>query len=292
MEDMNLQDDDTNFPTLTEDLLQSHDRKSHKKGGGENNNPKLVRRQFNCPDCPRRGRGPFVFFKKVPPLKPLCKCPRCKKATGGRCKRLHPLPREEEKGYGLYKCTGCGDKWGSSRAVASIGQECFSCARRGTSVLVTPFRLEKHRKKRDGGRGTTRAPREPIREDEADERGYDDVDRMRNESGGDAGGGGGGERAFSYEPREKVFDADSISSKGSAGNYSPAGASPRVPPGYKHKCAGCATGKCRNRRLPFSKVHDVSDGNTVSTRGSVVTDSSVDKADFFDRDEDFEGFED
>jgi len=296
MENMNLQDDDSNFPTLTKDLLQIHEKKSNKKGkgGGNNNlhNTKLVRRQFNCPDCPQHGRGSFIFFKKVPPLKPICKCPRCKKASGGKCKRLYPLPKEEEKGYGLYKCTGCGDKWGSSRAVANIGQECFSCAKKGTSVFVTPFRLEKHRKKMDGGRGMMRVPREPIGEDEADERGYGDVDRIRNESGGDVGGGIGGEQAFSYEPREQVFDADSISSKGSTGNYLPVGASPNVPSGYKHKCAGCATGKCKNKKVPFSKVHDVSDGNTISTRASVVTDSSIDKTDFFDRDEDFSGFED
>ena len=33
------------------------------------------------------------------------------------------------------------------------------------------------------------------------------------------------------------------------------------------------------------------DGNTVSTRASIVTNSSMDKTDFVDRDEDFSGFE-
>ena len=58
-----------------------------------------------------------------------------------------------------------------------------------------------------------------------------------------------------------------------------------------HFCTGCATGVCKNRRIPKSKIHDVSDGNTVSTRGSVVTNSSIDKGDYVDRDEDFSGFD-
>jgi hypothetical protein len=38
-------------------------------------------------------------------------------------------------------------------------------------------------------------------------------------------------------------------------------------------------------------MHDVSDGNTVSTSASVMTNSSIDKTDFVDRDEDFSGFD-
>ena len=287
LENLTLQDDTASFPTLTENALQTHDKKVSKlkgKGGDKNN---LVRRQFNCPDCPKHGRGPSIFFKKVPALKPICKCPRCKKASRGKCKRLYPVPKEDEKGYGLYKCTGCGDKWGSSRAVANIGQECFSCAKKGESVFVTPFRLERHKnKKGGGGRGMRRVPREPIGEDEVEEREYGDADRFRNESGGEGGGAAGGE-SYSLEPREVVFDADS-----SIGSFTPVGAASRIPSGYKHKCAGCASGACKNRKVPFSQMHDVSDGNTVSTRASIVTDSSIDKTDFFDRDEDFSGFED
>jgi len=286
LENLTLQDE---FPTLTENALQTHNKKVNKlkgKGGDKNN---LERRQFNCPDCPKYGRGSCVFFKKVPALKPICKCPRCKKASRGRCKRIYPVPKETEKGYGLYKCTRCGDKWGSSRAVANIGQECFSCAKQGEQVLVTPFRLEAHKKKKGGG--GRRVPNEPIGEDQVDERGYGDADRARNESGGGFGGGGGegGGDSYSFEPRERVFDDDASSSNS---RVLPVGASAsRVPSGYQHKCAGCARGLCKNRKLPFSQVHDVSDGNTVSTSASIVTNSSIDKTDFVDRDEDFSGFE-
>jgi hypothetical protein len=47
------------FPSLSEDLLRQHDKKI---GAGKQ---KLERRQFNCPECPKQGRGKHVFFKKV-----------------------------------------------------------------------------------------------------------------------------------------------------------------------------------------------------------------------------------
>ncbi len=40
-------------------------------------------------------------------------------------------------------------------------------------------------------------------------------------------------------------------------------------------------------KLPISGVHDVHDGDTVSTSGSLVTNSDIDKAKFEDRDIDF-----
>jgi hypothetical protein len=286
MENLNLTDKDasTSFPALTKDMLQTHDRKNKVTlpGGkgvlvGDIQN-KLVRRQFNCPDCPRHGRGRFVFFKKVPALKPICKCPRCKHASRGKCRRLYPVPQDQEKGYGLFRCTRCLDKWGSSRAVANIGQECFKCAKQGESVLVTPFRLERHKAKTGKMR---RVPREAIAEDEVDEREYSPGDRARNESGTVAVNG---PDSYSLEPREVV--------SGAGDSMEPVGVlSSRIPSGYQHKCAGCASGACKNRKVPLSQTHDISEGNTVSTRASVVTDSSVDKADFFDRDEDFRGFE-
>jgi hypothetical protein len=306
LKNLTLMVDGSTFPSLTEDLLQMHDAKVNKKlnksssrGGGGDVTNDLVRRQFNCPDCPRYGRGSQVFFKKVPALKPICKCPRCKRASRGKCRRLYPVPKEEEKGYGLYKCTRCGDKWGSSRAVANIGQECFSCAKKDETVLVIPFRLEKHRRKKGSGagaRGMRRIPKEPIREDEPDERAYGDTDRVRNDFGGVTDGDTSGKQSFKLEPRERNsvasnFDS-SVSSVSSASlGFTPVGVTSRIPSGYKHKCAGCATGKCKNRRIPFSQVHDISDGNTVSTSASLMTNSSIDKTDFIDRDEDFRGFE-
>jgi hypothetical protein len=290
LESVTLQEDDKKFPALTSDVLQSHNQTTTAASivGGGGTKEKLVRRQFNCPDCPNHGRGDYTFFKKVPALKPIVKCPQCKKASRGRCKRLYPIPKECEKGYGLYKCTQCGDNWGSSRAVANIGQECFSCANRGAgSVLVMPFRLEVHKKKTAGaGRGMKRVPKEPIREDEEDEREYGDADRQRNDfsyenaslSGGGAEFGGD---SFELQPRGELEVAEVVG----------ASAPTRIPKGYKHRCAGCKSGACKNRMIPKSEMHDVSDGNTVSTSASVMTNSSIDKTDFVDRDEDFSGFD-
>jgi hypothetical protein len=43
--------------------------------------------------------------------------------------------------------------------------------------------------------------------------------------------------------------------------------------------------------LPISGVHDVHDGDTVSTSGSFVTNSEIDKAEFEDRDIDFDDWD-
>jgi hypothetical protein len=274
LENVTLQEDYRKFPALTSGVLQSHNQTTAAIVAG-GTKEKLVRRQFNCPDCPNHGRGDYTFFKKVPTLKPIVKCPQCKKASRGQCKRLYPIPKECEKGFGLYKCTQCGDKWGSSRAVANIGQECFSCAKRGAdSVLVTPFRLEVHKKKKAGaGRGLKRVPKEPIGEDEEDEREYGDADRQRNEfsneSAGLSGAAFGGD-SFELQPRGDMEVTGVVG----------ASAPTRIPQGYKHRCAGCKSGACKNRMIPKSEMHDVSDGNTVSTSASVMTNSSIDKTDF------------
>mmetsp|Transcript_23211 Transcript_23211/g.38427 ORF Transcript_23211/g.38427 Transcript_23211/m.38427 type:complete len:464 (+) Transcript_23211:59-1450(+) len=290
LENVKLEEaDPTNFPALTQDLLQTHDKAITGDTATIKND--MVRRQFNCPDCPRHGRGEFVFFKKVPALKPIVKCPQCKKASRGKCKRLYPIPKEAEKGYGLYKCAICSDKWGSSRAVANIGQECFSCANKGIEgAFVTPFRLEKHKNKKPGaGRGMKRVPKEPIGEDDADEREYGDADRERNDSSWENVGGGGdaGERSYDVEPRGADDYANDYGNEPIGAVEAPT----RIPAGYKHKCAGCSSGACKNRKIPKSETHDNSDGNTVSTSASAVTNSSIDKTDFVDRDEDFSGFD-
>ena len=70
--------------------------------GEQSKKKNLERRQFNCPTCPQEGRGKNVFFKKVPADKPIVKCYKCKKVYGGDCDRLYPIPKGEEKGYGVY----------------------------------------------------------------------------------------------------------------------------------------------------------------------------------------------
>lgn len=317
-DDLEIGSDDGSFPVLTRNLLDVHNQQNNNNDGD-----KLERRQFNCPECPKRGRPNNVFFKKVPASKPIVKCPQCKRVTRGKCKRIYAIPKGEEKGYGLFKCTFCNDKWGSSRAVGDIAQECYKCAKDGIESMVTPFRIEVLKKKINrgggggGGRRMRRVPREPINEEKQDERDYGDTDQMRHSmSGGNslARAGGGGRRMgsgsgsstgsvssnSSYDvvsrptsdngsnANETCSQSSTTSISGPLGNGIRNG---RVPSGYKHKCSGCATGKCKTKRIPKSEVHDNSDGNTVSTRASVVTNSSIDKADFFDRDEDFSGFD-
>jgi hypothetical protein len=204
---------------LTEELLSAHDQfqnAAQKKeqvkakgidllvdvnvsdiGGG------MERRQFNCPECPKRGRGKFVFFKNVPAYKPIVKCPQCKKAAkgksgrgkgggGGDVVRLYALPKVCEKGYGLFKCVECQETWGSSRAIGHIGQECYNCkTKRGKIVYVKPFRLEvvKNNIKNKGGilgggpgRRMRRVPKQSIGETQATHVGYTDDDHERNRS--------------------------------------------------------------------------------------------------------------
>lgn len=189
-------------------------------------------------------------------------------------------------------------KWGSSRAVANIGQECFTCAAQGKpNVMVTPFRLEVVVKKRANGRrgGFRRRiiPRKPIPEHDAAQREYTARDRERNASGARQALVRG---TGSYEvvPRRQEQNDDDSSSSFSSNRPAPTTvvvvSNNRIPTGYRHKCSGCAKGLCKRRTLPQSQVHDVSDGDTVSTSASVVTNSSVDKAEYYNRDEDFGDF--
>ncbi len=143
-----------------------------------------------------------------------------------------------------------------------------------------------------------RVPTEPIAEKEATNTGYTNNDRNRNSNaGGNAlanrrGMNSGEGRSYKYEPRtDDETSATPVGSeicppvveqkKGKIG----------IPKNFVHKCEGCASGVCKSRYLPKSLIHDVSDGNTVSTSASVMTNSSVDKNDFIDRDQDFTGFE-
>jgi hypothetical protein len=308
LSDLSLDTDDSciivNLPaTLTSEYLDDHNKiqdANAKKNGSSHQ--KRERRQFNCPDCPKFGRGKNVFFKKVPVYKPIVKCPQCKQATRGRCKRLYPIPKKSEKGYGLFKCRGCAAKWGSSRAVANIGQQCFVCCENGKDTFVKPFRLEvvknKPKAKNKGGilgGGPGRMKRMPkvmpLGEEEEAQFEYTPDDRRRNDRGGNDALGR--DHAFEYESRgSSDFSSSSVGDSSSDNDsfVTPLG-KVGVPSGYVHKCEGCKSGICKSRYLPKSIQHDVSDGNTVSTSGSVMTNSSIDKADYLDRDEDFDGFD-
>ncbi len=86
---------DNEYPSLTSDLLNAHNKIQHSSKNKKRE--KLERRQFNCPECPKQGRGKHVFFKRVPMYKPVVKCPKCKRVKGGKCMRLYPVPKAAEK---------------------------------------------------------------------------------------------------------------------------------------------------------------------------------------------------
>mmetsp|Transcript_26057 Transcript_26057/g.62563 ORF Transcript_26057/g.62563 Transcript_26057/m.62563 type:complete len:497 (-) Transcript_26057:222-1712(-) len=294
------------FPPLSEGALEEHNKQTSKETIKAKNG-KVERRQFNCPLCPQEGRGKNAFFKRVPTDKPICKCPKCKKVKRGDCERLYPIPKGEEKGYGHFRCGECKNTWGSSRAIMNIGQQCQVCDIAGKpDLFVRPFRIEVYRSggknngiagggARPAGRNMRRVPREPIGEEEEDARhGYSATDRMRFQNGGSnsldrtAGGGGGyesgggGQSSFVWEEVERPEDAAPPASS-RLSQYKTAA---------RHKCEGCSTGICRRRKMPISGIHDLHDGDTVSTSGSIITNSEIDKSEFVDRDIDFDDWED
>jgi hypothetical protein len=126
-----------------------------------------------------------------------------------------------------------------------------------------------------------RVPREPIAEEKELETAYTDQDRERNTvAAGNALAGG--TKSYEYQAREITSVPTQTAAPLKVG----------VPSGYKHKCEGCSSGLCRSRYLPKSLVQDKHDGDTVSTSASVMTNSTIDKTDFQDRDFDFDDYED
>jgi len=209
---------------------------------------------------------------------------------------LLAVPRDKERGYGLFKCYNklCQQSsWGSSRALYGVGQECHACRELGVpDMMIKPFRMEvprkpgakKYGKGRDG-KPMVRVPREPIQEDEEIDfdGSYNDNDERRYVSAGSNALAPDAVSTKSYEYREA-----SSSTTSSLSDSQVRSVKKQV---YPHKCSKCSTGECKNRVVPKSKIHDRSDGDTASTRSSVVTNSTIDKSEFVDRDEDFNSFE-
>lgn len=197
---------------------------------------------------------------------------------------------------GFFRCLSCSSTWGSSRSIANVGQQCYSCEKAGNpNNYVKPFRIEVTRPgksrgiagggARAAGRGMRRVPREPIREDEPESALYSPADGERFNSNGNSGllGNGSGTglgRSFDFVP-----SSDQSSNDGSSFTS----IEPRSK--FVHKCEGCASGLCRSRKLPISGVHD-STGDTISTSGSVTTNSRIDDREFRDVDEDFDDWDD
>lgn len=192
---------------------------------------------------------------------------------------------------GHFRCGACAGTWGSSRAIGNVGQQCHACALAGSDgQFVQPFRVEVFRSGGRGGGGARRArrvPREAIPEDDVApaSNAYSTNDFLRHKSGGRnalAAGGGDG------------FDWVDVKVEEGERPSRPDGAPPSVNKFamMRHKCTGCASGICRRRNLPISGVHNLHDGDTASTSGSIFTNSVIDKSEFVDRDVDFDDWED
>lgn len=139
---------------------------------------------------------------------------------------------------------------------------------------------------RPAGRGgARRKPREPIREEEEEGGSYTPLDRARfqNKSGSAPAGG----QSFEWIQENGNRDVD----PGSQVSSSAASSLSAYKAATTHQCEGCVTGVCRSRKLPISGVHDVHDGDTVSTSGSYATNSEIDKTEFVDRDIDFDDWD-
>lgn len=145
-----------------------------------------------------------------------------------------------------------------------------------------------------------RQPKESIGEDEETNHRYSAADQMRfNNQGGNAlaggrsGGGGGMVVGIRGDGGGAGFDwVDVKEEKESSEETAPAASRlSQYKAAVAHKCEGCATGACRSRKLPISGIHDVHDGDTASTSGSIMTNSEIDKSEFIDRDIDFDYWE-
>ena len=166
---------------------------------------------------------------------------------------------------------------------------------------MKPFRIEAPRPgksrgiagggARAAGRRMRRVPRESIAENEVENAEYSEVDgaRFRNNNNGFGAGRGGNTgvgRSFDFVSTEDDRSASASASGSTSSSSMPSLQQPRC----VHKCEGCATGLCRSRKLPISGIHD-STGDTLSTSGSVTTNSRIDDREFRDMDEDFDDWD-
>jgi hypothetical protein len=181
--------------------------------------------------------------------------------------------------------------------VANIGQECYVCKTNNSSaknantpVWVKPFRIEVVKGKPSnnyggilggGPRKTKHFPKVPIAEDEEVDTEYTEHDQARHVSGASNTLVGEGMNSFDLVAQQKEGDSGEKEHR-----------SIMPPSGYTHHCQGCSTGVCKSRFLPKSKPHEISDNDTISTSASVMTNSSVGKDEYQDRDLDFADYSD
>ena len=105
---------------LTTDNLTHHDRQLKATASALTT---IERRQFVCPK-----HGPF--WKQVVAAKPVARCKSCNreeaeadpKSQGGP--KYTAIPKEEERGRGLFRCPSCGHTWTSNTACRGLQQYC------------------------------------------------------------------------------------------------------------------------------------------------------------------------
>ena len=116
--------EDEDVPTELPDLTDSGPA-SRSSGGltcaalakHEQRTEVVERRQFNCPQ-----HG--TFWKKCCARKPVAHCPECKSGTDEDGPKYVAIPKEEERGRGLFKCGVCGNQWTSNTACRGLAQYC------------------------------------------------------------------------------------------------------------------------------------------------------------------------
>ena len=253
------------------------------------NSGDLQRRQFCCGTCV----PPNIFFKKVPRYKPVVKCPECKK-TNRNVPRLQPVPRNKERGYAHFKCGLCNSTWGSSRGGRSLGNYCRTpnCANQINDVPIYPMTIMPFKKNHKSTSRHKQAKRSaafqktlpPMESEERPNNNSYEPYSASSRVGKDAEGGYEDQRHNPYNHSEDSYDfAEDESSTNTASTVV------GEVTNYEHRCTGCASGICRNRKVPLSKLHD-STGSTNSSSGrsgatwSVI---SFEDSKYQDRDEAF-----
>ena len=138
----------------------------------------IERRQFVCPK-----HGPF--WKQVVAAKPVARCKSCNreeaeadpKSQGGP--KYTAIPKEEERGRGLFRCPSCGHTWTSNTACRGLHQYCQNehCDAAEREIGAFPAEIREPLPPRPYFR--KRRPMDAVPENGVSE-------------GGDFGGGGGG----------------------------------------------------------------------------------------------------
>ena len=230
---------------LTTDNLTHHDRQLKATASALTT---IERRQFVCPK-----HGPF--WKQVVAAKPVARCKSCNreeaeadpKSQGGP--KYTAIPKEEERGRGLFRCPSCGHTWTSNTACRGLQQYCQNenCDAAEREIGAFPAEIREPLPPRPYFR--KRRPMDAVPENGVSEGG-----------GGDFGGGGGG---GDFGGGGGFGDGGGGGGFGDGFGGGGGGGGGRIGQRRPHWCSGCATGACK-RKPPESTIHE-STGSTAPT---------------------------